>query len=181
MSEVNVRLYEGLFLLSAQASGDLAGSMQHVKDILDRAEAEIISLRKWDDRKLAYAIKGQKRGTYILAYFNARGTQIANIERDCNLSELIARVLMVKPEHMAEAELELEKKEAEERGIEAALRDQSASEEAPAEETADSAPAEAAAPAPAPEAEVVASAEAAPAEDGGEEAEKKTETPTASE
>ena len=125
MSEVNVRLYEGLFLLSAEGSSDLAGAMQHVKDILDRAEAEIISLRKWDDRKLAYPIKGQKRGTFILAYFNARGTQIANIERDCNLSELIARELMIKAEHVGETELELEKKEAEERGIEAALRDQS--------------------------------------------------------
>jgi len=121
MSEENVRLYEGLFLL-AQGT-DLGPGMQHIKDILDRAEAEVISLRKWDDRKLAYAIKAQKRGTFVLTYFNVRGTQIANIERDCNLSEQILRVLMTKAEHIGETELEQEKKETEERGLEAVVRD----------------------------------------------------------
>ena len=124
MSETNVRLYEGLFLLSASASGDLAGSLEFVKQILDRAESEILSLRKWDDRKLAYAINGQKRGTYILAYFKCRGTQIANIERDCNLSDQIARVLIIKADHIGETEIELERKEAVERSVESSLRRQ---------------------------------------------------------
>ena len=79
--------------------------------VFAHAEAEVLVLRKWDERKLAYPIRGQKRGVYVLAIFKARGTQIANIERDCNLSEQVTRCLIIQAEYMGEVELELAKKE----------------------------------------------------------------------
>jgi small subunit ribosomal protein S6 len=131
MAETRIRLYEGLFLMS-QNVGDLKAALDHVQEILNRAEAETLVLRRWDDRKLAYPIQGQKRGTYILAYFNARSTQLANIERDCNLSENILRAMMVKAEHVGEAELELERQAAQERSVEPALRSEERDEPQPA-------------------------------------------------
>jgi small subunit ribosomal protein S6 len=110
MAEARVNLYEGLFLLNQQvAANDFAGSVEFVRQVFQRAEAEVIALRKWDERKLAYEIKGQKRGTYLLAYFKARGTQIANIERDCTLSEQVLRTLIIKADHIGELELEAAK------------------------------------------------------------------------
>ncbi len=100
-------LYEGLFLISQGAiAGDPAAATQHVQDMLDRAEATTRVIHKWDERKLAYPIEGQKRGTFFLAYFDARPTQIANIERDCNLSETVLRVMMTRCDHMGEVEIE---------------------------------------------------------------------------
>lgn len=111
MSEIPVRLYEGLFLFPQSATADLNGAVEHLKGILTRAEAEILILRKWDERKLAYPIMGQKRGLYILAYFKARATQVANIDRDCNLSEQILRSLILEADYMGDVELELAAKE----------------------------------------------------------------------
>jgi len=120
MPEPKVCLYEGMFLLG-QSAVDLGAAIQHVTEILTRAEAEIIVLNKWDDRRMAYPIQGHKRGMYLLSYFRVRASQVANIERDCNLSEQILRAMVIKAEHMGETELELAKREVSARA-EAALR-----------------------------------------------------------
>lgn len=108
MSDATPVLYESLFLVNQAAlASDAEGTVAHVKEMLDRAEAETLDLRQWDERKLAYPIEGQKRGTFLIAYFKARPTQIANIERDCNLSEQVLRVMFVRADHMGEVELNL--------------------------------------------------------------------------
>lgn len=123
MADVTTRLYEGLFLLNQQnVASDYTGCIDHLKDIFARAEAEIVALSKWDERRLAYEIEGQKRGTFILVHFNARSKQIANIERDCSLSELVLRALILRADHIGEVELEEAKKQAENSEVEAKLR-----------------------------------------------------------
>ncbi len=123
MAESKARLYEGLFLINQEAiASDFSGCLQHIRQILDRASAEVLVLRKWDERKLAYDIKGQSRGTFLLAYFNALPDKIAGIERDCNLSEIVLRALVLRADHVGETELELAKREKEFTAVEAALR-----------------------------------------------------------
>lgn len=108
MSDSTPVLYEALFLMNQAAlATDSAGSIAHVQEMLDRAEAETLTLQKWDERKLAYPIEGQKRGTFLIAYFRARPTQIANIERDCNLSESVLRVMFIRADYMGDIELKL--------------------------------------------------------------------------
>jgi small subunit ribosomal protein S6 len=104
------RLYEGMFLVdSALATADWEGTLAVVENILKRADAEIVAIRKWGERKLAYDIGRQTRGTYILAYFNADGRRIAGIEKDVQLSEKIVRVLILgtekRPPEMIEADI----------------------------------------------------------------------------
>lgn len=106
MSDTRIDLYEGMFLLPQAASSDLEASAQIIRDMLERAQAETVSLRKWDERRLAYPIKGQKRGVYFLAYFRAPRNLIANIERDVNLSEDVLRCLILRAEHVGEVELQ---------------------------------------------------------------------------
>lgn len=114
MAEVRVNLYEGMFLLNQQAvAADINAAIEHIREILNRAEAEILILSRWDERKLAYEIKNQKRGLFVLAYFKARASQIANIDRDCNLSEQVLRSLIIRADYMGEAELEVAKQNAE--------------------------------------------------------------------
>ena len=113
MTDETTHLYEGMFLYSIQAiNGELNVALEHTREILERAQAEIVALSRWDERKLAYEIKGQKRGLYILAYFRVRGTQVANIERDVNLSEYLLRCLILRADHMGEIEVELAVSEA---------------------------------------------------------------------
>jgi small subunit ribosomal protein S6 len=123
MAQARVNLYEALFLINQQSiASDFAGCVDHVKEVLARAEAQVHVLGKWDERKLAYEIEGQKRGTFLLAYFHARSTQIANIERDCNLSDIVTRALIIKADHIGDAELEVIKRDLADVGIEGKLR-----------------------------------------------------------
>ncbi len=90
------RLYEGMFLVdSALATADWEGTLAVVENILKRADAEVVAIRKWGERKLAYDIDHKTRGTYILAYFKAEGPRISGIEKDVLLSEKIMRVLIL--------------------------------------------------------------------------------------
>lgn len=108
MSDTTPVLYEALFLINQTVlATDGAGATAHVQEMLDRAEAETLYLQRWDERKLAYPIEGQKRGTFLISYFRGRPTQIANIERDCNLSEQVLRVMFIRADHMGETELKL--------------------------------------------------------------------------
>lgn len=100
------KLYEGMFLIdSAVAGSDWEGVNNTIKTILERYGSEIVSLRKWDDRKLAYDIRGKSRGTYILCYFRADGSVIGDIEQSVQLSEQIIRVLILNAEKMAEDDI----------------------------------------------------------------------------
>jgi len=101
------KLYEGLFLVdSAEAAADWDGVIVRIENILQKAGAEIVSMRKWDERKLAYEINGKARGTYILCYFSVEGERIRQIERDSQLSEQIIRVLILCADHMNREDIE---------------------------------------------------------------------------
>ena len=107
METVVKKLYEAMFLVdSAEAAADWEGVDKAIKTVLKRAEAEIVSIRKWEDRRLAYEIGGKVRGMYVLCYFRAAGERIHDIERDVQLSERIMRVLILCAEHMTEEDLE---------------------------------------------------------------------------
>ena len=97
--------YEAMFLLSQAVAADLGAAVEHIKDIIARGHGEIVALRKWDERRLAYEIAGQKRGIYILVYFKAPNTDLAHIERDCNLSEKILRVMILRADHLTDDEV----------------------------------------------------------------------------
>mgnify|MGYP001067993938 CR=1 FL=1 len=90
------KLYEAMFLIdSSKAASDWDGVETGIKNILKRVEAEIVSIKKWDERRLAYEIEGHSRGTYILCYFRADGKKVPVIERAVQLSEQIMRVLIL--------------------------------------------------------------------------------------
>ena len=107
METVVKKLYEGLFLVdSGQAAADWDGINAAIEKALARADAEVVSIQKWDERRLAYSVKGNNRGTYILAYFNGDPAKVAMIERDVQLSEQIVRVLILRTDKMSKEDIE---------------------------------------------------------------------------
>jgi len=91
-----LRTYEGMFLLdSAQAVKDWDAAVGVVTGILTRYGAEMALNGKWDERKLAYPIKKQKRGTYYLASFHAPTSAISKIRGDLLLREEVLRFLIL--------------------------------------------------------------------------------------
>ena len=106
MTEARINMYEGMFLFPQTATADMAAAVAHIESILSRADAELVSICKWDERRLAYDIKGNKRGLYFLTYFRADRSRISNIERDCNLSEELLRAMVVRADQVPAEEIE---------------------------------------------------------------------------
>ena len=90
--------YEGMFLFDPAVLTDWDSVQKEVYRILERAGAQVVVCSRWDERRLAYEIKGRKRGIYALVYFKAEPGKIAGIERDITLSETALRCLIIKVE-----------------------------------------------------------------------------------
>ena len=105
MSEIRINTYEALFLFPQSASADLQSALDHIVEIMNRNKADIIALKKWDERRLAYDIKGNKRGVYVLAYFKSDARNLDGIDRDCRLSERLLRSLVTRADHIPAEEI----------------------------------------------------------------------------
>src|SRR5437879_9961110 len=93
-------VYECMFLLDTnKVAGDSANAAKQLHTILERNQAEILASRPWDERRLAYPIKGHKKGLYYLTYFRSEGKTLANLEHDCALNEMILRMMVLKVDH----------------------------------------------------------------------------------
>lgn len=97
--------YEAMFLLGPIGAQEPENSLNMVRGIIERHGGQILVIKKWDERKLAYELAGQKRGTYIIAFFKAPGAAVTGIERDVNLSEEILRVLVMRADHLNQEEM----------------------------------------------------------------------------
>jgi len=89
-------VYEGMFILDpSKYSRDPAASAQQVADIITQHGGTILAARLWDERKLAYPIKGHKKGVYWLTYFQMEGGNLTPMERQCAITDDIIRQLVL--------------------------------------------------------------------------------------
>ncbi len=98
--------YEAMFLLGPVGAAEPERAINMCRGVIERHGGTIILIKKWDERKLAYEISGQKRGTYIIAFFTAPGTAITGIERDVKLSEEMLRVMVLRADHLTEQDMQ---------------------------------------------------------------------------
>ncbi len=104
-----IRVYEAMFLVDSGLAASWDDLARQLGGILTRHGAEVIGLTRWDERKLAYPVGKQKRGTYALAFFTlANGAAVAEIERDCQLSEQILRALVLRADHYTVAHMRMQ-------------------------------------------------------------------------
>src|SRR3982750_271418 len=106
ISKSTLNTYEAMFLLGPAAQMQSDAGVGLVRGIIERHGGQILVIKKWDERKLTYEIKKQKRGLFVIAYFNGPGPAITAIERDVNLSEDLIRVLITDAEHLNQSEME---------------------------------------------------------------------------
>ena len=96
---MSVQTYECMLILdSNRYARDQAGVSGQITKFVKSAGGEILVSRLWEERRLAYPIEGQRKGTYWLSYFKLDSRQVAGLERECQLSESILRTLILKVE-----------------------------------------------------------------------------------
>ncbi len=98
--------YEAMFLFDPTFGASFPNCEGEIRRLLERAEGDLLFCKQWDERRLAYKIKNQKRGVYVLTYFNAPAEKIVGLERDAKLSESVLRVLVLRSEDLTTEEME---------------------------------------------------------------------------
>lgn len=92
-----VNIYECMLILdSNRFVRDQAAVSGQITKFVEKCGGEMLASRMWEERRLAYPIDGNRKGTYWLSYFKLDSGQVAAIERECQLSESILRVLVIK-------------------------------------------------------------------------------------
>jgi small subunit ribosomal protein S6 len=93
----NTAVYEGLFIFdSNKFARDRDSLSQEVEKLVEDVDGEILVSRLWEERRLAYAIKGQRKGAYWLMYFRLPTLRLKELTRACAINESILRQLFVK-------------------------------------------------------------------------------------
>jgi small subunit ribosomal protein S6 len=90
-------VYEGMFILdSNRYARDAAGTVAEIPSAIEQFGGKMLASRLWEERRLAYPIKGHRKGTYWLTYFQLPGDQVTNLNRQFQLNESIVRSLTLK-------------------------------------------------------------------------------------
>lgn len=105
--EQRINTYEAMFLLDPGQT-NFETACQPVNRVFERNGAEVLAIRNWDERRLAFEIKNRKRGLYVLTYFKMDPANVKALERDCALSDDIIRVLVVRKDRLTEEEMNAE-------------------------------------------------------------------------
>jgi small subunit ribosomal protein S6 len=93
------RLYEGLFLIDPGfANKDPNAAVELCQGVLKKYGATVIRAELWAEQRLAYEVRGNKRGAYVLAAFRAETSKMGEIELECRLTERILRYLFTNRE-----------------------------------------------------------------------------------
>jgi small subunit ribosomal protein S6 len=98
-----LRDYEVLYIVRADLDDDkVQDIVKRVNTLIEKAGGSIERTNVWGKRKLAYEVKHQKEGSYILQDFEIAQDRIPELEAALKITEEVLRHLVVrKPEKPA--------------------------------------------------------------------------------
>ncbi len=104
----NTHVYEAMFIFdSSRFARERAALPAEVEEMIKANGGEVLVSRLWEERRLAYPINGQRKGTYWLMYFRSPTTAITPLNRACEIHDGVLRQLVLKIHpHLVEAVLE---------------------------------------------------------------------------
>lgn len=87
-----MRTYESIFIVHPEVAGDdQTAVIDKFKKVLTDQGAEILKLENWGTRTLAYPVKKQTKGCYVLVIFDAAPAVIAEYERRMRIDEKVIK------------------------------------------------------------------------------------------
>ena len=151
-----MRRYEQICILRPSLSEEeITRIIDNTTQLIQEDDGSVIFLNKWGMRKLAYPIKKESQGYYVLCDFAGSPAVVAEIERKFRIDDAVLKYLTVKISDAISAdEVETARSEAEARAIGPEPEEETAApvaekteesktaSEAPSEEAATEAPAE---------------------------------------
>lgn len=134
-----LREYETMLVLNPELTDDQAAeTLDRLKEVLTRMKAELLREDRWGKKKLAYEVKKQMRGHYVLFHYVGEVGVVEELERMARNMENVYRFLTtmageVRDIEAKRAEVERMVKERAEKQRAAEKREERGDEEAPAD------------------------------------------------
>ena len=88
--------YESVIILSANAPEEATVAFGEKMKELISANGELTSVEEWGKKTLAYEVKKQTEGYYILLTFDAKPEFIAEFERILRLDEIVLKHMVIR-------------------------------------------------------------------------------------
>jgi small subunit ribosomal protein S6 len=92
----NSALYETIFIVRSDRSEEVKEITSKFKKIIEDLGAEVNEVEEWGLRELAYPIRKQRKGYYVLMRHRATTGAVDELERHIKLNEGILRYLTVR-------------------------------------------------------------------------------------
>ena len=87
-------VYENMVILdSNKYAQDPNGLAATVQNLAARLGGEVLVSRLWNEQKLAYPIKGHRKGTYWLTYMRLDASRLVEFNRELRINESVVRTL----------------------------------------------------------------------------------------
>ncbi len=104
-----MRRYETIFIAYPDLPDDDIGEVvERLSKIITDLKGIVVKVEKWGKRKLAYPIKKQQKGYYILVDFVGEQTVVAELEKNMKFDDKVLKYLSVKKTEKVDLE-EIEK------------------------------------------------------------------------
>lgn len=106
--EERSNVYEAMIIFdSNRYARERAGMPAEVEKMIQAGGGEVLVSRLWEERRLAYAINGQRKGAYWLIYFRGPSSMLTALNREWEINEGILRHLVLKVHpHLVDVVLE---------------------------------------------------------------------------
>jgi len=94
-----MRSYELVFIVHPEIDGDdLTAVIETVENLVKRSGGNVTLVKPWGLRRLAYPIREQREGQYVLMQLELESQAVAELERSLGLLEQVIRHLVVRIE-----------------------------------------------------------------------------------
>jgi small subunit ribosomal protein S6 len=92
---MKMKKYEGLFILKSNLTDEENGKLVNsILDVIAKNGGKVDAKEDLGTRDLAYNIKKEKKGRYLLVYFTAEASAIASMEKTYKINESILRTVV---------------------------------------------------------------------------------------
>lgn len=141
-----MRRYESVVIIGAEMTDDdIRSFAERYGEIIKNGNGEVIKLDDWGVKRLAYHVKKQEKGRYILFDYLGQPELVTELERKFRISEEVMKFITVKIEDQVDpealkarmrAEREAQEKPAQEAATQDSQPQETEQPEPPAEESA---------------------------------------------
>ena len=94
---MELRKYELVIIFVPTLEEDgISEELSKITSIIEKNKSKVLNTDKWGIKKLAYPIKHQENGYYVVLYFDSDGKVIPELERVNKINDRILRQMIVK-------------------------------------------------------------------------------------